>query len=486
MLRSTFFTFVHPINFFLSPQIMKSHQSHKPFHLILKTKDCTIIRTLESKKELSFESRAIESAGLRRKEENKAKRKRKRISSMDSNGQPKAKRKRRTKAEIDRDIDAAFVAKQAEALKKLQKKLYSPRKTNKKSDEPASTSCGKLAFAIDSSAEKLAPAVVQQENVIPNSNTQMQNALERIESLSQTLVDRMGAPRIFIVYSGEQNKLKELTAPMPKALEDVKKENSRTSLEDNLPVTAINKQPKILRKFRPPPPISARNRPDSSQHSPNIKIEGNVPDGDVKVNPASPEQQPAPSKVEEPSMPDPLPLMSSFLSINSWMAQTQLSWYCKATSALKLMLEKRNLIATFKCMSKYCSYTTTSPRNFATHLGHHEAAADVMDFLYYCPYCFFKCDAISDLLNHYEKHMNDKFQCGYCFYRSVDEQSCWEHVKQHHPNDPPLVYECPLEEISLDDKAYSRLNSLRKKFVSPLQCSRKRKPQSMANRFSWL
>lgn len=160
-----------------------------------------------------------------------------------------------------------------------------------------------------------------------------------------------------------------------------------------------------------------------------------------------------------------------FHSINAWLAKTQSSWCFKYKSTLVKMLRKEGLISTYKCMAKRCSYTTISKENFRKHLEYHDTMSVTSEFVFLCPYCFFKGDSPDALMNHYEKHLFDKFQCGYCFYRSASDHSCWEHVKTHHQLESPIVYECPLENF-VDNAMYRlKLEDKRRRNISPLACS---------------
>lgn len=164
--------------------------------------------------------------------------------------------------------------------------------------------------------------------------------------------------------------------------------------------------------------------------------------------------------------------VTKFQLINAWLARKQSNWCFKNSDAFRKMKEKESLIATFKCMAKACSYTTISRKNFETHIRCHESSSNQLDFLYFCPYCFFKGSSAQSLLEHYtSSHNHDRFQCAFCFYRSVDSHTSWEHCATHHPELPRTIYECPLEPAPNNEKTKLRLQDNRRRFVLPLHCS---------------
>lgn len=171
--------------------------------------------------------------------------------------------------------------------------------------------------------------------------------------------------------------------------------------------------------------------------------------------------------------PESIVPVSRFHLINAWLARKQSSWCVKNSDCLKKMINKESLVSTFKCMAKACSYTTISRKNFKTHIQCHESTSNQLQYLYFCPYCFFKGSGVENLLHHYTTyHNHDCFQCGSCFYRSADAHSCWEHcTAMHHPHLPPIIYECPLEPAPNNEKTKLRLKNKRRQFVLPLQCT---------------
>lgn len=213
-------------------------------------------------------------------------------------------------------------------------------------------------------------------------------------------------------------------------------------------------KPKILKKFRPP--TSKYRLKEQEQAS--------------KFANVTKEKSPEPSTSSSTGSGFKPVMTSKFFSLNAWLARTNDAHFEKNSSSLQKMLTREGLISTFKCMSTACSYTSLSQRYFERHLKFHEEMK-VTDFLYYCPYCFFKGESISSLMDHYMGHSNDKYQCGYCFYRSVSDHSCWEHVKTFHSRKPELVYECPLENVVDNQITQMRLLKSRSQNVQPLKCS---------------
>lgn len=159
--------------------------------------------------------------------------------------------------------------------------------------------------------------------------------------------------------------------------------------------------------------------------------------------------------------------------INAWLAKSTPDRSFKVKSTLSAMLHKEKLIATYKCMDERCSFTSTSSKFFTKHLGYHVSSLAPSQFLFLCPYCVFEGSSIDELIKHYEQHSNEKFQCAYCFFRSVSDCACWNHVMTHHTRKPMLVYECPLKEAEHDEKVKSRQRNGREENVSQLKCSSK-------------
>lgn len=239
---------------------------------------------------------------------------------------------------------------------------------------------------------------------------------------------------------------------------DMKNVKSESALNDFKTETHSFKQekpkPKPLKKFRPP--ISKYRLKEMEAVSTK-----------TAENPDS--EKLSPSK----SVTASAPAVSKFLLMNAWLARTSPEHCVKNSISLQKMLTKPSLISTFKCLSQSCSYTTLSQRNFQRHLKLHEEE-NGSEFLLFCPYCLFKGESSSELLNHYTEHAHDKYQCGYCFYRSASSSSCWEHVKTHHSREPFIIYECPLENSKVFD-VEQRVELSRSKHVHPLKCSSKKR-----------
>ena len=170
------------------------------------------------------------------------------------------------------------------------------------------------------------------------------------------------------------------------------------------------------------------------------------------------------------------PPIAKFFMINAWLAKQQENRCEKYSSVLRKMLTRESLVCTYKCMSKYCSYVTMSTKNFEKHLDCHEKSGEANEYLYFCPYCPYEGNSKTDITSHYrEAHDYDKFQCGYCFYRSASCESCWEHCKTHHCKHSktiPIVYECPLKDAIDNSATRVLLKAKRAKHVKKIQCSR--------------
>lgn len=163
--------------------------------------------------------------------------------------------------------------------------------------------------------------------------------------------------------------------------------------------------------------------------------------------------------------------MSNFMAMNPWAARAiSTDAPVKSYLSLKKMLCREGLISTFKCMGKSCSFTSICATVFKAHLEFHEQASLERNFLYCCPYCVFKGDSSENLLRHYFLHYQDKYQCGYCFYRAADKQTAWEHGNTYHRNKENKIYECSSEKTTVN---MERLIRKRKEFVEPLTCTSK-------------
>lgn len=229
-------------------------------------------------------------------------------------------------------------------------------------------------------------------------------------------------------------------------------------------------QAKNERKFRPPKSQYQLRREREAELSLKQSIELSVsnyePAADNPTKTSKHSDSSIPSNREVPSDCS----HSKLIAINAWLAQKDPNRCYKQTSSLNRMKNRQGLIATYKCMARRCSFYTVSQRNFAKHLLHHESANSQEEFLLFCPYCIFKGTTSDNLIDHYNVHMFDKFQCGHCFYRSAVDRSCVEHIKTYHELESELIYECPLE-TAPNFAINQRLVRCREENVKPLNCS---------------
>lgn len=255
--------------------------------------------------------------------------------------------------------------------------------------------------------------------------------------------------------------------------------------------------PTIIRKFRPPKSmyqlqkeaLQSRNFSSSSE----VSVASTSTSTSRLSPPLSPSCIPSTPVAQSPSVPEPgifepskpaddfpllipppkIPAVSKYVYVNAWLAKQQATWCSKYTEVLLKMLKKDSLIATYKCMVKTCSFTTISPENFEKHICFHEKSLLLKEFLYYCPYCFIVEHSAASLMAHYQTHLKDKYSCSVCFYRSAEESSCFEHMKFHHSNCSPVIFECPLDGATRDEMTLMMLKYHRREFVTGIKCSGK-------------
>ena len=424
------------------------------FKLVIKTVDTTSVIVLKHKKE---------TVGIDMKRVNDG-----------NDDSKKVKRRRRTKAEVAQDCQKEFCKKQKQELEKIEAQLEKNKETETSSPINSNKSC---------------------------DQDDLRDIREKVKSL-EGLVNEKKRPQIYFVTTDQKSK-----DEICQRLEDSKinyesivleNESCRESQEIKIkekeceipvkfqPVKVELKdetKPKMLRKFRPPVSKHRQAALDSTV----VKIEDNTQDSIVGVAQHDSETSiescfAGPSSREKDfqghiDTQEPINL-SKLHQINAWFAKTQKSWCVKHRSALSKMLMKNSLIATFKCMATYCSYTTIDAQNFKNHLIIHKYQQISAPQLFFCPYCFFRADSessnaessdpISKLIDHYTSyHNNDKYQCGLCFYRSADEQSTWEHLDECHSRDRKLIYETPLNKKLVDERRLNRLSAN----IQALKCS---------------
>ena len=149
----------------------------------------------------------------------------------------------------------------------------------------------------------------------------------------------------------------------------------------------------------------------------------------------------------------------------------------KSKRACASMTSKNGLISTYKCLGKMCSFFTSNEDIFHKHLELHSRCKkdSLYDFFLFCSYCSYEAKTIDSLINHVkELHCSNQYQCPFCFYRSIEAQSCSVHVKNYHNEKPLIFYECPVKDTKNDvNKIKIRLLENRKTFVLPVSCSGK-------------
>lgn len=440
-----------------------TNDEQRPFKLILKTRDSVIVRLLSSKEDTTF-IRAMDSEPIKRKRGRPPKNASKAVSELAS----KPKRKRSTRDQNHEEV----TANQAKGLNadKPTKKNAKQKENLERKTFGFKKKINKAATEIRESSKQSMKKTVQEPQVLI-FNTDKKNVVRNEEKLSETKTE-------FYENNESSN-----DATMVKT-EEVRSFKYHTTIPE---------QPTVLKKFRPPvSKYKLREMEALAAAEASAEMTENVATtsaASLRINLPSPLELDSYTSSDsffscsseiQPSTP--LLMLgievlnnniAKFCQLNAWLARKQSRWCVKTKSSLNKMLYKESLISTFKCMSRNCSYTTMSMKNFAKHLAHHEAESEVDSLLFYCPYCFFKGDSSVLLMKHYDIHQNDKYACGYCFYRSAIDQSCWEHVKSHHSQYPLIVYQCPLE-TCLDTSSPSALERLHRKrlsFVRPLKCS---------------
>lgn len=152
------------------------------------------------------------------------------------------------------------------------------------------------------------------------------------------------------------------------------------------------------------------------------------------------------------------------------------------TAELKL---KRpcSLVALFKCMALDCIFTTSDKDKMLDHLNNHEnfftqqasyskhhSNQDDGSWLNCC-YCDDIPGSCQTLVDHIvEEHMTSIFQCPFCFYRSVDQQNAFSHIKRYHgKEDVKYVLVCGTETKCLTDEINDIL-VVRQERVKSMQC----------------
>jgi hypothetical protein len=370
---------------------------------------------------------------------------------------PKPRRKRRTKAQMEE-----FRRKQLE-----EKQLVKPRKKRRtKAEMEALRSKPRKRRRTKAEMEEFRRK--QQEEVKNSSGSASSHeAFKKIEllseeilSLKQDVSDRFSLISKEIKNASSRSVIllsENSISPNVEQPKIVVNGEFTTPAPDMSLSSPDFEQPKILRKFRPPLSRSKMRELEKAQKETPV-----ISESELKTEP------------ESTQCGRLFDVIFEFKLVNAWLASKNSSWTSKNMKSLRKMMSKESLISTYKCMGEFCSYVTTSERNFSKHLDCHEESSEIQRFWLNCPYCFFVAESSKSLLKHYrEQHQHDKYQCGDCFYRSVNTSSCWEHIQSHHKSQSIGILECPLVEKPKIISTHVRLIYKRKKFVSQLPCSSK-------------
>uniref|UniRef100_A0A182WN21 C2H2-type domain-containing protein n=1 Tax=Anopheles minimus TaxID=112268 RepID=A0A182WN21_9DIPT len=96
------------------------------------------------------------------------------------------------------------------------------------------------------------------------------------------------------------------------------------------------------------------------------------------------------------------------------------------------MLDEESLNNLYKCMGSYCSFNTNNTSAMTSHLHGHEDSLDILK----CAYCVASFNEIHELIAHIKvEHGQCRYQCSYCFYRSLDAANVLNHQKIYHKED---------------------------------------------------
>lgn len=107
----------------------------------------------------------------------------------------------------------------------------------------------------------------------------------------------------------------------------------------------------------------------------------------------------------------------------------------KEPTAYNAMLNSEKLQHIYKCMGRYCSFTTDNVDHFQRHFEGHAIICDISsdnmepyDFKK-CAYCYLTLGNWDQLKSHYEQnHVFCIYQCNYCFYRAISH--CYVEIHQ--------------------------------------------------------
>lgn len=156
------------------------------------------------------------------------------------------------------------------------------------------------------------------------------------------------------------------------------------------------------------------------------------------------------------------------LKLRPWIKRPQK----KVDDCAAQMLQKKCLVAVFKCMEVNCKFFTSLVEKFAEHLKSHKQVEGCRE-QDCCAYCPFKGKDDTSLISHYESaHQHDSFQCSLCFYRCASASGVQKHGEIYHPKQSQVVIEClPSTCLNPNDVARSLMSSSNlDQCVLPMKC----------------
>lgn len=153
--------------------------------------------------------------------------------------------------------------------------------------------------------------------------------------------------------------------------------------------------------------------------------------------------------------------------------------------------------ALYKCMYEQCIFATNSEQHWKAHtdmhcqyieyfkkkinekmqIGLNRTLRERLIKFRECPYCDFQAKADTQFVNHMnEEHRKSIFQCGHCFYRSIEMDNMVLHNQEHHLNvtDPSLpgrneILVC-CEKREFDQHNEEVLGELSDQYVQKIKC----------------
>ncbi|XP_053676686.1 zinc finger protein Xfin-like [Anopheles nili] len=93
------------------------------------------------------------------------------------------------------------------------------------------------------------------------------------------------------------------------------------------------------------------------------------------------------------------------------------------------MLDVESLYHIYKCMGNFCCFTTDNTSAMINHLEKHDDASGILS----CSYCAVGTNSITELIDHIQRHHGQcRYQCKFCFYRSLDAANVYNHLQLYH------------------------------------------------------